>query len=105
MNSLTIILVIIVGIILGWYFGRRKKEKMISKHISSRSSEPEEVKQGNEEKILKFIQENQKITNNDVEKLLEVSDATAERYLDKLEKEGKLNQVGATGQGVYYILK
>jgi len=35
-----------------------------------------------------------------------VSDAIAtRRYLDKLEKEGRLEQVGKTGQGVFYILK
>ena len=42
------------------------------------------------------------ITNNDVEKLLGVSDSTAERYLDQLEKQGKLKQMADTGRGVYY---
>lgn len=43
-----------------------------------------------------------KITNNDVEKLLGVSDATATRYLDELEKQGKVRQVGERGRFVYY---
>ena len=43
-----------------------------------------------------------KITNNEVEKLLHVSDATATRYLETLEKEGKIKQVGKTGKGVSY---
>jgi len=42
------------------------------------------------------------ITNKDVEKLLGVSDATATRYLDELEKKGLLRQVGDTGRGVFY---
>lgn len=45
---------------------------------------------------------NVRISNDDVQKLLGVSDATAERYLDELEDEGKLKQVGKTGQSVFY---
>ena len=43
--------------------------------------------------------------NNDVEKLAGVSNATAERYLDELEKEWKLTQHGTIGQNVFYTLK
>lgn len=42
------------------------------------------------------------ITNDEVEKLLHVSDATATRYLSALEKEGKIRQVGSTGKWVVY---
>jgi len=44
------------------------------------------------------------ITNNDVQKLLYVSDATATRYLGILIKEGKIKQEGKTGKSVFYIL-
>jgi predicted HTH transcriptional regulator len=43
-----------------------------------------------------------KITNDEVEKLLHISDASATRYLSALEKEGKIKQVGRTGAGVAY---
>lgn len=43
-----------------------------------------------------------KITNRDVESKLNVSDATATRYLDELEKEGKIKQVFTDGRYVYY---
>lgn len=56
----------------------------------------------NLQKILDFMVEKGKVTNNDVEKLLGVSNATVERYLDELEKDGKLKQIGKTGQSVYY---
>lgn len=59
-------------------------------------------KQEKKEKILNELQNKQKITNNDVEKLLNVSDATATRYLDELEKQGKIKQIGKTGKHVYY---
>jgi len=63
----------------------------------------EKEKEGRKEKILGIFEEKEKITNNDVEKLLGVSDATATNYLQELENEGKIKQVGKTGKGVYYI--
>jgi Fic family protein len=43
-----------------------------------------------------------KITNDEVKDFLHVSDATAERYLNTLEKENKIKQVGKTGHAVSY---
>lgn len=54
------------------------------------------------EKIMALFLKKPQITNDDVEKLLHVSDATATRYLSTLEKEGKIKQVGKTGTGVSY---
>ena len=45
----------------------------------------------------------QKITNDEVEKFLHISDATAGRYLSILVKEGKIKQTGKTGKSVFYI--
>lgn len=42
------------------------------------------------------------VTNDEVEKLLHVSDATATRYLKILEKEGKIKPSVKTGKGVSY---
>ena len=53
-------------------------------------------------KIMEALNTKNKITNDEVEKLLHVSDATATRYLSALEKEGKIQQVGKTGTGVVY---
>ena len=54
------------------------------------------------EKILELLKAKEKITNDEVEKFLHVSDATATRYLNELEKEGKIKQVGKTGKAVMY---
>lgn len=54
-------------------------------------------------KVMELFAKHTEITNDDVEKLLHVSDATATRYLDELEKRGKIQQVGATGRSVKYI--
>lgn len=55
------------------------------------------------EKIMEVVNAKGKITNDQVEKLLHVSDATATRYLAQLEKEGKVKQEGKTGKGVSYL--
>ena len=54
------------------------------------------------DRILEALTVKGKITNDEVEKLLHVSDATATRYLSALEKEGKIQQVGKTGKAVEY---
>jgi len=54
------------------------------------------------DKIMQALNTKNKITNNEVEKLLHVSDATATRYLSALEKEGKIKQERRTGAGVSY---
>ncbi|MCK9211791.1 MAG: hypothetical protein WC798_03545 [Candidatus Paceibacterota bacterium] len=54
------------------------------------------------DKIMLALTTKTKITNDEVEKLLHVSDATATRYLSALEKENKIKQVGKTGHGVVY---
>mgnify|MGYP001579773126 CR=1 FL=1 len=62
-------------------------------------------KDGWQRKIMELVDEKEKITNNDVEELLGVSDATATRHLDALEKSGFLRQVGRTGRHVFYERK
>ena len=54
------------------------------------------------EKIMGMFLKQSSITNDEVEKLLHISDATATRYLEQLEKEGKIKQEGRTGKSVSY---
>jgi hypothetical protein len=54
------------------------------------------------DRVMSLFLKQSKITNNEVEKFLHVSDATATRYLSQLEKEGKIKQSGKTGKGVSY---
>ena len=54
------------------------------------------------DKVMSLFLQQPKITNDEVEKFLHVSDATATRYLSQLEKEGKIKQSGKTGKGVSY---
>jgi len=97
MNYITLIIIAVAGIALGAYFARHKSSGLIA--------EQGEKKTENKQKILDFLQENGRIQNNDVEKLAGVSNATAERYLNELEKAGKITQHGKIGQNVFYTLK
>lgn len=90
-------LLIMIGVVAGAYIA----------YISLRDKEPILEKQAREKaehkkRILDFLENQSQLTNNDVERLLGVSDATATRYLDELEKEGRVRQIGATGKNVRY---
>jgi len=67
-------------------------------HIARQQKAKEEGKQ----KILKLFREKEEIRNDDVEKMLGVSDATATNYLEELEVEDKIYQVGRRGKYVVY---
>ena len=54
------------------------------------------------DKIMTLFLKKQKITNDEVEKFLHISDATTGRYLSILVKEGKIKQSGKTGKSVFY---
>ncbi len=54
------------------------------------------------DRVMSLFLQHSKITNDEVEKFLHVSDATATGYLSILEEEGKIKQGGKTGKGVSY---
>jgi len=54
------------------------------------------------DRIMNLFSTKSKITNDEVEKFLHISDATATRYLSQLEKENKIKQTGKTGHSVFY---
>jgi len=84
----------------------RDKKSMIDPQASSRieaiNKERAEEKQRALDDLLKLFDRQEKVTNNDVEKLLGIADSTAERYLQELESAGKIKQHGQTGRGIYY---
>ncbi|GEM_PF-642631 len=62
------------------------------------------VRRENLEKVMVMAREKGEIANDDVEKGLGVSDATAQRYLQELELQGKLVQIGTRGKYVKYAI-
>ncbi len=122
----------ILGAVVVWFLMRKKikeleielqrmeKEKEEQGKIVSGFDEfnrrMQEIKEERKQKILKDLSGRSlplrkasdgqgKIKTNEVADLLDISRATAFRYLEELEKEGKIEQVGAFGRNVQYRLK
>jgi len=89
----TIILIIgiIIGFAIAWIIKKPKPELT--------------QKESRKQKIIQLIKQNKEIANNDVEEMLGVSDATATNYLQELEDEGKIEQIGDKGRFVRYRLR
>lgn len=108
MDYLYIVLVLIIvglGVWVFWLYKEKKQGGCECDQEEDKETLMERQareKQANKKKILEFMEGKERIANDDVEQLLGVSDATAERYLDELEKEGLLRQVGRTGRHTYY---
>lgn len=82
-------------------YSKRKDHPSIVAHVEKQQSE----KQSRKKKILEMVREKGGVTNNDIETALGVSDATATNYLQELERDGKIEQVGQRGRFVSYKLK
>ncbi len=91
-------------------YDETRKENLEKANLKRQSKKREKI-----DKILILFSEKQEshskerivrhdiaISNDEVEKLLHISDATATRYLETLEKEGKIKQVGKTGKYTHY---
>lgn len=123
---MNIILIILAGVV-GFVIGRKSVKAIFSQSpeaLEKRREEADEALDERTEKrkaqILEMmkdeivrqeqldgcnIKNNKKgIIRKDVEKRLGVSRDTAIKYLNELEKEGKIRQVGEAGKGVYYEL-
>jgi Fic family protein len=98
------IITFILGALIGGGFvwvGKYLQEKERSIKVGLIGRQKKKKRDGKNE-IIQFMEESDRIANKDVEKLLGVSDATAERYLNELEKEGILKQIGDKGNAVFY---
>lgn len=93
------VLGVIVGTVIVWLLMRGRQT-----NSQNPNAEAIKQKQENLNQILNLLTQKTEVSNNDVETLLKVSDATAERYLQELEKAGKIRQVGSDGRGVIYQL-
>ena len=56
-------------------------------------------------KLEEFLVGKSEVANDEVQNYLGISDASAERYLDELESQGKLTQIGKTGSKTHYQIK
>lgn len=98
----------LAGVVVGiWLSRKRSKKASEAKEIeglNKKNQERGDEKEKRKERILNFLQMRKKTSNDEIQELLNVSDASAENYLDELEKEGKIRQVGEKGRFVEYKL-
>ena len=62
-------------------------------------------RQSNLAKTLELFSNRSELTNTQVRDALGVSSRTAVRYLDELERQGRVEQIGTTGHSVSYRLQ
>jgi len=96
MEYISLLLAIGLAFILFW----RSKHSVAYRHSAKRQSIERK-----KEIVIEYLKHHGHLTNDIVQELLEVSDSTATHYLDELETEGKIKQIGKTGRGVHYVFK
>jgi Fic family protein len=120
-----IIVIFIVGVLCGfmvawvWCGGEIKelenelkrmqreieKERQMLGGFDEYNKKIAEIKQKRKEKIIEELKKRGKMQTNKVADLLDISKVTAFRYLEELQQEGEIEQVGAFGRGVEYKIK
>lgn len=105
MNTGLLIAIIIVAFLAGaaggWFVLKRQKRASLP---SVRNGGSFANLTGKEQKIVGLITERGRVKNDDVQAALGVSDATATRYLDALERKNVIVQHGDR-KAAYYELK
>lgn len=105
---LIIFAILATGLILGFVLGARRyglTSGIFAQNVKRGKGALFKRTEKRKEKIMERVRVQGRITNDEVEDLLNVSNNTALKYLNELEREGKLEQNGATGRGVYYTPK
>ena len=102
-------LIFFLGFLLGTmsvYFAMRNQRTLCELHgVAAHIEKQQAEKQSRKERIIQIIKEKGTVANNDIEKALGVTDTTATNYLQELEREGKIEQIGERGRFVSYKLK
>jgi Fic family protein len=114
-----IVLILIIAVLGFWVWYLLKNKKESEREILSLEKEKtecmnfgrglEEYNRRMQEKkeqlkndIMGLFEKTKRIGNKDVVSAISISKNSAVRYLDELESEGKVKQVGKTGQAVFY---
>ncbi len=78
---------------------------LIQNLLNKARAKIQERKRNKLDKIISLFESSPNISNSDVQELLRTTKRSATRYLNILEKEQKIIQVGNAGRGVKYIKK
>src|SRR3989338_3978456 len=84
-------------------YGTSMKEEFVG--ICASAIETASQKEARKQKALAMFDDKSELSNAEIRKALGVSSRTAVRYLDELEREGKVEQVGKIGHAVTYRVK
>lgn len=103
MNLVLILIIIIGSTIAVILLTERTREGVAG--ICAAAMDTTVNKNANKEKALAFIRQRGEASNSDIREHLGLSSRTIVRYMDELEKEGKVEQEGEIGQAVTYRLK
>lgn len=94
-----IIIIFLLAVVLFLLMKSKNPNSGLFKYNKERAKEKEMHK----EKVMEMLTEKGRVTNQETQGLLQVSDATATRYLEELEKEGKITQKGDRYRAYYEI--
>ena len=100
---LFIIAVVLLIVIVVLLLPRRAQDKVVG--ICEAALGQSKKKKENKAKILGLLAQKGEVSNSDIRETLEVSDRTVVRYMNELEEEDKVEQIGETGHYTTYRLK
>lgn len=96
------LIALIIGFALGYL---TSSYKHFAKHYNDSNdlvTRQKEAKEQGKQAIYELMATKSPLTNHDAQEMLGISDSSATRYFDELEKEGKVRQVGKLGRYVNY---
>jgi len=96
-------ILIILGIVIILILLSKKSREQVA-GICANALDQTVRKSANKEKILGLLSL-RSASNQDIRQIVGVTERSVVRYMDELEKEGKVVQVGDTGRSVTYRLK
>ena len=112
---MTYLSILIIGVVVAVAFLFWVAKREAEKHGTSTGEELVGIcrsavettlqKEAHKQKILALLREQAKLSNSEIRTALKASSRSVVRYLDELEKEGKVEQVGTIGHAVTYRLK
>lgn len=82
-----------------------KKANSSAGNLGEYNKEREERRDEAKDRIIELFESADSLVNDDIEKELGVADSTVTKYLNELEAEGKIEQIGESGRFVEYRRK
>lgn len=96
---------LIIGLVVGFALGYLARGRVgISREFTDANQERVRERNQRLDAVRAFAEARESVSNNDIEKEFNVSDATATRYLDALEAEGVIEAFGS-GSAIRYRVR